>query len=348
MATFESRTTANGESTWRVKIRKRGISATSTFTSKTDARKWATKTEAAILNGTYRATGNVPTLAEAVTRYTKEVVPTLSPGEQKTRPARMQFWVDRFGSRKLTDITPQEVSQVRDQQIKDGLKPATVNRSLAALASVYTAAIKRWHLMPRSAHILREVARIEENNARVRWLSDDERDRLLEATKASDNDYLHLAVVLSLATGWRQGEVMGLTWDRVDTKVGKLTLETSKNGDARSVRLAGYPLDLLREFRKVRRIGTDLLFPSKVDAGKPMLLRKPWLEALALAGIEDLHWHDMRHDVASRMVMSGASLPEVGAVLGHRSVQTAKRYAHLSDEHVSTALAVANSRVFGE
>lgn len=106
-----------------------------------------------------------------------------------------------FGPRLLTEITPADIAAARDRWVTEGLAPATVNRRLAALAAIYTAAVKRWHLLPMSAHVVREVGRLAEDNERVRYLTADERDRLVKATAESDNPYLHTAVVLSLATG---------------------------------------------------------------------------------------------------------------------------------------------------
>jgi integrase len=348
MAAIEKRTSSNGELSYRVKIRKRGISTTRTFVRKADAQKWATDTEAAILAGTYQTTGsNGLTLAQAIDRYTAEVLPKLSADEQRVRAPRLQLWRDAFAARPLNELTAADIARVRDRWAAENLAAATVNRRLAALAAVYTAAAKQWHILPLAAHPVRAVARLPENNERVRFLSEAERAALLEATAASDNPFLHVAVVLSLATGWRQSEIMGLTWDRVDVQRGWLTLETSKNGERRGAPVSGYVLELLRAFGKVRRMDTALLFPSKVDAAKPMNLRKPWERALAAAGIEGFRWHDLRHTTASYLAMNGASLPEIGAVLGHKTPRMTQRYAHLSDEHISNVLGDMTSKVLG-
>jgi integrase len=346
VAVIEKRTAAGGATSYRVKVRKGGHNLSKTFPKLKDAKRWAGDTEAAIAAGTFKpATAAAPTLEEAVTRYERDVLPSLAPEERKKRPGQLQLWRDRLGSRRLDDITAAEIAACRDKWLSEGLAPATVNRRLAALAAVYTAAVKRWHVLPASAHAVREVGRAAEHNERVRWLTDDERTRLLRAAAASPNPYIHLAVVLSLATGWRQSEIMGLSWDRVDLDRGWLTLEHSKNKDRRGVGVAGYALELLREFAAVRRGDTDLLFPSKTNPQQPMLLRKPWLAVLAEADITDFRWHDMRHDVASRLAMAGASLPEIGAVLGHRTPAMTKRYSHLSDRHITDVLAQVNKEL---
>ena len=167
------------------------------------------------------------------------------------------------GDRPPEAVTFHDVDRFVAEQVGRGLQPPTVNRRLAALAALYTAAVKEWHQLPAADHVVRQVSRKKEDNERVRFLKDDERAALLKATATSPNPYIHLAVVLSLATGWRQSEIMGLTWDRVDPARGWLTLDTSKNGERRGVGVAGYALDLLREFAQVRRADTDLLFPPR-------------------------------------------------------------------------------------
>lgn len=131
---------------------------------------------------------------------------------------------------------------------------------------------------------MRKVTKPKESRGRVRFLSDDERIRLLKACKESSNPYLYTVVVLALSTGMRQGEIMGLTWDVVDLNQGRAILHETKNGERRAVAITGHALELLKELSKVRRIDSNLLFPSKEitpqKPQKPMDLRAPWETAV--------------------------------------------------------------------
>jgi integrase len=153
--------------------------------------------------------------------------------------------------------------------------------------------------------------------------------------------------VLALATGMRHGELMGLVWKDVNLKDGFLILHETKNGERRRVPLSGLALELLREHSKVRRLDTPLLFPSNVDAQRPIDLRHSFTNALKAAEINDFHWHDLRHCTASYLAMNGASLAEIAEILGHKTLQMVKRYAHLSDGHVSNVVASMNAKIFG-
>jgi integrase len=95
----------------------------------------------------------------------------------------------------------------------------------------------------------------------------------------------------------------------------------------------------------MRRIGTDLLFPG-ADPTKPVDVTKPWGTAVKRATLENFRFHDLRHTAASYLAMSGATTIELAAVLGHRTLQMVKRYAHLADAHTGAVVAAMNERMF--
>lgn len=195
---------------------------------------------------------------------------------------------------------------------------------------------------------VQRVTRPQEPRGRVRFLSEEERERLLKACQESSNLSLYCAVVLALSTGARRAEIMGLRWPQVDLNRGLVVLHETKNGEIRSLPLAGLALGLMRERSKVRRIDTDLVFPSCIHPLQPADLRAPWELALKRAGIEAFRWHDLRHSAASYLAMGGASLAEIAEVLGHKTLAMVKRYAHLSDSHVAGVVARMNQQIFGE
>jgi integrase len=161
-------------------------------------------------------------------------------------------------------------------------------------------------------------------------LDDDDRLKLLQACKESPNPLLYPCVVLALSTGMRQAEQMELVWSDINLKDGFLILHETKNGERRRVTLAGASLELLKEHNKVRRLDTKL-----------------FLNAMEAAEITDFKWHDLRHCTASYLAMNGASLAEIAEVLGHKTLSMVKRYAHLSDGHVSNVVASMNAKIFG-
>jgi integrase len=353
MATIEKRTTDTGETSYRVKIRLKGYpSQTATFKRLTDAKKWTQDTESAIREGRHFKTAEAKkhTLADLVDRYVKDVLPK-KPKQAPAQRPQLERWKAEIGSYALADITPALIVECRDKLSSEPTprgeqrSPATVVRYMAALSHAFTIAVNEWQWLEDSP--MRKVKKPKEARGRVRFLDDDERQRLLTACQASSNKQLYLCVILALSSGMRQGELMGLKWQDVNLKDGFIILHETKNGERRRVPLSGLALSLLQEHAKLRRLDTNLLFPGTIHKDKPIDLRKPFETALKAAGINDFHWHDLRHCTASYLAMNGASLAEIAEVLGHKTLQMVKRYAHLSDGHVSNVVASMNAKIFG-
>lgn len=352
MGSIRKRTNRNGSISYRVDIRLKGFPPQrATFKRLTDARKWEQQTEAAIREGRYFkvAEARKHTLTELIDRYVDQVLPQ-KPKQARVQKQQLQWWKDEIGAHVLSDVTPALITQGRDKLASETTKlgsprtPATVTRYMAALSHAFTVAINEWGWLEESP--MRKVKKPIEPRGRVRFLSDDERERLLEACENSDNSYLFPVVVLAISTGMRQGEIMGLTWDVVDLNQGRITLPDTKNKETRVVPIVGKALESLKGHAKVKRIDTPLLFPGKANPRKPMDLRSPWKRALTAAKVDDFRFHDLRHSAASYLAMNGASLAEIADVLGHKTLQMVKRYAHLSEAHTAGVVARMNEKIF--
>ncbi len=151
--------------------------------------------------------------------------------------------------------------------------------------------------------------------------------------------------VLALSTGARYGELLNLTWDVVDMKRSVITLHDTKNGERRVLPLVGHAKDIIIQHSKVRRLDTKLLFPNRAG-DKPAHIRTAFENARKKAQIEDFRFHDLRHSAASYLAMNGASLAEIADILGHKTLQMVKRYAHLSEAHTSKVVASMNEKIF--
>lgn len=353
MARIKERLVKDGTKRFTAEIRLKGYPVQSaTFKRKTDASRWIQDTESAIREGRHFKTieAKKHTFADMINRYIKDVFPT-KPKSEKRQRQNLEWWRDRLGAYLLADITPALIVECRDellagQTIRNKQRsPATVVRYMSALSHAFTIAVNEWQWIDDTP--MRKVKKPVEPRGRVRFLDDDERAKLLAACKESKNAMLYPCVVLALSTGMRQGELMSLKWNDVDLKNGVIILHETKNGERRRVPVSGLALDLLREHSKIRRIDTPLLFPSKIKPQQPVELKKAWLNALTKAQIDNFHWHDLRHCTASYLAMNGASLAEIAEVLGHKTLSMVKRYAHLSDGHVSNVVASMNRKIFG-
>lgn len=376
MANIEKRITQDGKTSYRVKVRLKGYPAQSaTFDRLTDAKKWASATESAIREGRHFKTAESKkhTLADLIDRYVREVLPSKRGKTAIDQTAQLGWWRQALGAYALADVTPALLSEYRGKLASEPLpspakspatgtapkyrSSATVVRYMAALSHAFTVAVKEWGWLEDSP--MRKVSKPKEPRGRVRFLSDDERARLLEACRESRNPMLYPVVVLALSTGMRQGEIMGLywrdpknppehrAWGVVDLNAGRITLHLTKNGERRVVPLVGHALEQVRELAKVRRLDTGLLFPGKAEPGEPIDLRQPWEKALEKADIHDFRFHDLRHSAASYLAMNGASLAEIAETLGHKTLQMVKRYSHLSEAHTASVVERMNAKIFG-
>ncbi len=349
MASINKHTSYDGKTSYRVRVRLKGYPIqTASFVRLTDAKKWAASTESAIREGRHFKTAEAKkhTVSEMIDRYCTDYLPNnkdkkYSLKEQKERKSKLEWWSKNIGHYLLADITPQIIDEHLSKMTQ---AHATIDKYLKNLSHVFTIAVSKWGWL--TDNPAKKVTSPELPDGRVRYLDDDERDRLLQACKESSNVWLYMCVTLALSTGMRQGELMGLKWPDVNTKDSFAILHKTKNGERRRVAIVGHGLELLREHRKVRRLDTDLLFPGK-NPEKPIDLRKPFETALKRAEITDFKWHDLRHCTASYLAMNGASLAEIAEVLGHKTLAMVKRYAHLSDGHVSSVVESMNAKIFG-
>lgn len=354
MATFEKRARGDGKHSVRAKVRlKGGGTRTKTFRRLTDAKSWALSLEAAIREGRDfpKPASRKHTVGEAIDRYERDILPRKSRSMRRNQTTQLAWWKKRIGTQLLVGVAAPALSQCRDE-LSRAITPqgrrrsnAAVNRYLAALSHVFTIAFKEWEWL--DTNPFAKLAKLKEPRGRVRYLSDDERKALLDACRISKNRFLFTVVVLALATGCRRQEIMQLRWPNVDLERGLIVLENTKNDERRGVPVTGLALNLLRQASERRRADTDFLFPRR-NGRKPINLRRPWEDALTVAGIGNFRFHDLRHCCASYLAMNGATLAEIAAVLGHKSYDMVRRYAHLTEQHTRPILERTAMRTFGD
>jgi integrase len=373
MATFRELTTGKGERRWKAIVRRKGFPPRyATFTTKRDAERWALAFE-----GQVAQTRHLPmleaerhTLADLLDRYE----PELSEKRKKAVAAHLAWWRAAVGSKRLSDLTSALIREHRDRLQREPYTrsaerksvtltkrrkatnprdlrrtPATVNRYVETLSKMLSVAVGQYEWM--ADNPCARIPDLKEPRGRVRFLSDDERAALLAACEAEGPD-LYALVVTALCTGARAGELTGLRWPDVDLNRKRATLHKTKNDERRALSLTGPALAALQARSKVRRIDTDLVFPQPGPAApgtevKPYDYAKAFRDACATAGIKDFRFHDLRHSAASYLAMNGATIPELAAVLGHRTLQMVQRYSHLTDTHVSTVVERMTDKVFG-
>jgi len=254
--------------------------------------------------------------------------------------------------------------------------PGARNRMRDQLASIFSWAEEKKLFKGNPAH---EVARVTEPKGRTRALSQEEADRLITSAhkfvalarakreaklKAQEAklkalglpagsgrplkpiwEKLPLLIIMALATGARASELLGkVRWERIDWANRTVQIDDTKNTDSRVLVLPKAAIEELMRHRQKK----GLVFARVEDAEKPFTVKKHWDAAVKGAGITDFHFHDQRHTAASWLVNEGVDLYTVGKVLGHRSLQSTARYAHLDVEAKKKAVdAVMTAARFG-
>ena len=267
----------------------------------------------------------------------------------------------------LEKITPVMIDRWQGSFIKGGRSPARVNRVMNDLRAFFAYVVGRGILDKNPLAIVKRIKQ-DDDGGIVRYLTPEEESRLRTALDARETakkesrqrgnawriershdpradlrvvafvDYLKPAVLLSLNTGLRQGEVFKLTWANVNLEKGMVTVtaSTAKSQRARHVPLNAEARSALKAWKE-QGTGEGFVFPSR-EGGQLVEIKTAWAKLLRDAGIDNFRWHDMRHHFASRLVMAGVDLNTVRELLGHSDLKMTLRYAHLAPEHKSAAV----------
>jgi len=344
MASIREKKLNDGSVSYQVQIRMRGHRPVSAaFKRVTDAKKWIQETETAIRDGRYfkNSEASRHTLTELIDRFASETLKDRAKFRHEYM-AHLHYWKEQLGHLRLSDLSKTTIATERDRLsrtlTRHGKKrsPATVNRYLASLSSAVRTGIEDWGWLEENP--VRHVRKLKEPHGRKRFLSDEERERFFAVCQESPNPDLLDLVKLAINFGCRRMELWALTWADVDLKNKLVFFRQTKNDTPRSLPLVGEVLDILKRRSKIRRLDTQLLFPSKKDPQKPFDFRAPFLKALKVAEIEDFRWHDLRHSCGSYLAMNGVPIRTIAEILGQKTTAMAVRYSHLNQDHLRESL----------
>src|SRR5882762_5393566 len=200
-----------------------------------------------------------------------------------------------------------------------------------------------------ASHPVRRVKFFNEDNSRLRYLTEDEYSRLLEAAKTIEaSPFLAEKIIWSVHTGLRRGSLFHLRWDQVDFLNRVLRIQRTKSGRPHALPLNATVLTTLQTLFTERLPDCPYVFAHATgrQAGEPVKdVKNGFHTALEVAEIKDFTWHDLRHTFASWLIMKGASLRSVAELLGHRGLRMVMRYAHLSPAYLFAEVGLLDAPV---
>ena len=308
--------------------------------TKSEARMYLEKTRTEMREGRYldrRKNVHTP-LEEGIQEFLKWSKTNTRPDTYRNDTYYSKRWkaFPKFKGRSLDQIGAADVEAYKADRVAT-VKPKTVDNDLARMKRMFSVCIT---LGLCEKNPVKAVKFFKPESRRDRFLAPEEETALLEKAPP----HIHAAIIFSINTGLRLGEMLSLTWGQVDTKREEITVTAEKAKGKRSRRVplnarAKAALETLP-----RAIKTDALVFARFR-GNYAALRKPWEKAVKEAEIHGVCWHTLRHTFASRLVMAGADLVTVQRLLGHTTLAMVLKYAHLAEPHLRNAVTLLDSNL---
>ncbi len=339
MATIRKR----GDSQWEAQVRKKGFNhVNKTFNTKTEAQNWARIIESEMVRGVFtdRSEAEATSLLEALDRYEREVS-ILKDGHEQEK-YRIGIWrADSLAKRSLASLRSADFAKWRDNRLKQSA-PSTVRKDLAVISHLFTIAIKEWGFAV--INPIKNIRLPKEDNSRERIFERDEETRLMAALADSGagqraNHSMKPLVELAIETAARQSELLALKWTDIDLIKAVARIRGQERADGKSRTKNGDKFRDVPLSSKARMVLSTLprsmggyVFPTSVSAVKQAFVR-----ACERAGIENFHFHDLRHEATTRLAEKLA-MHELMKVTGHKDTRMLARYYHPRAEDLAKKL----------
>lgn len=331
------------------------------FKKKKDAETELAARQVSMGDGTYfeKAKTYTTTFEELTEKYIKNFKYQRS--FKRSKSYMIEEMKKEFKDYLLNNITYLELETYRNK-LRNSLTvhgkvrtDATVNRYMACLRHMLAKAVS-WDMIDRNPFEKGESLQLTENNRRLRYLSEEEIQKLLaecprkatprkkgKFTQGPQAVYLKDFIIIAINTGMRKGEILSLKWDQIQGEF--IYLEKTKTDKARQIPINDDLAECFKSIRKRQPVGTKYIFCDQ--NGHISDIKTAFNAAVKRAGISDFRPHDLRHTFASHYVMRGGSLRALQKILGHADIKMTMRYAHLSKEFAREEIKLLNGLTTG-
>lgn len=329
MATIRKR----GDYQWQAQIRKRGYpEQVCTFNTKAEAEAWARRVESEMDRGAFavgQAEADRTTLGEALERYWIEIA------SKKRYPEKERWQINRWLKHPhskcfLGRLRGADLAKYRDDRRAQGKAENTIRIELAVISHLYEIARKEWG-MEGLPNPIKNIRMPKGSRERDRRLEAGEYERIAAALDGSENIWARPVFDFAIETALRQGMLFKLKWSWVDLERRIIHVPPECRGADNKCVPATLPLSTRAAavLQALPRSIDGRVFPTSQNAAVCV-----WKRALRRLGIDNLRWHDLRHEAASRLFEKGLNPFEVAAITGHKTLNTLRRYTHLRAENL--------------
>lgn len=300
--------TKNGS--YRVKIRKKGFPAISkNFTRKSHAQRWATKIESEIDRGVYLPSQEAESILinELIAIYIKEEVPKKKSANHYK--GYMKLLSYHFGHLSLNELNFIHIKSFRDNALSTK-KGDTVRKQLGVLSAIINYAQKELNIYLPRGNPIQQVTLPEKGKGRNRRIDTNEETLLLEAAQKYGG-LIQYIIPFALETALRRGEIAKLEWQDINFDNKTAEIRDTKNDEDRVIPLTNKACNILKMLKGHKQTGE--IFNIRADA-----ITKAFSRCCKRSNIEDLRFHDLRHEATSRFFEMGLNIMEVSSITDMR------------------------------
>lgn len=340
---------------WRVQVRRKGRSISETFVRYEDAKRWAVEAERQVDRGETPATsriGRLHTFGDLIDLHISDMK-EVGKSPRRSKDATLRMLKRELGSLNMVEIDRDRIVRFGRMRALQGAGPTTVSIDVGTIKLVlqHAAAV---HGLPVKVEpvdlgrvALKRLGLVGASNERDRRPTDLELEKLIAFFDDNDRQMIPMGRIIrfAVATAMRQEEIFRVTWPDLDVRTKMLTIRDRKDPRRKSgndqriplLAVSGFnALALIEEQRAIRSNQDERIFPYHHKSAGTAFTR-----ACKALRIEDLHFHDLRHEGTSRLFEAGFSIEQVALVTGHRDWKMLKRYTHIKPESLH---AIAEAR----
>ena len=324
MASFRKRS-----GSWQARIQQKNYpDITKSFGTKIAAQQWARQVESQINLGIFHLGPNLEntTFAELLNKYLENITPYKKGFENETY--RINAWLRHpLANRAISTIRAPDFATWRDTRLKNGIGASTIRKDLSIISNLFNIAKTEWgfEALVNPIQLIKSPKLPRGRDRRVDII---EVQRLLESL--NETNEVKVIVQLALETGMRRAEILSIEWKNVDLANRFLILPDTKNGESRAVPLSSKAMFLLNDIPRS--------FSGKVFRTTPNAVTQAFNRACKRINIQNLRFHDLRHEATSRFFELGLNTMEVSAITGHKTLSMLKRYTHLKAKDLALKL----------